>query len=139
MSTHDLPALQSLVESVFADIPSLSPGDIGHRCGSAVEEVLTCLESGTLRVAEPDGQGGWRVNDWVKKAVLLYFRLRPMEMMPSDRCGVLGGFDKVPLRFTGFSPEAAYREAGARVVPGAIVRRGATSWASSSRPRSGKG
>src|SRR5690606_28208867 len=104
---------------------SLSPGDIGHRCGSAVEEVLTCLESGTLRVAEPDGQGGWRVNDWVKKAVLLYFRLRPMEMMPSDRCGVLGGFDKVPLRFTGFSPEAAYRGAGARVGPGAIDRRGA--------------
>jgi 2,3,4,5-tetrahydropyridine-2-carboxylate N-succinyltransferase len=121
----DLPALQSTIESAFADITSLSPAEVGHRCGDAVEAVLDALEAGTLRVAGPHGQGGWRVNDWVKKAVLLYFRLRPMEMMPSDRCGLIGGFDKVPLRFTGFSPEASYREAGARVVPGAIVRRGA--------------
>jgi 2,3,4,5-tetrahydropyridine-2-carboxylate N-succinyltransferase len=74
-----------------------------------------------LRVAEPDGAGGWRVNEWLKKAVLLSFRLKPnvvMDAAPSPY------FDKVPLRFEGFDA-ARFREVGARVVPGAVVRRGA--------------
>jgi len=125
MSSIDTSALQPVIESAFAEVARLSAADLQARCGDAVEQVLDGLESGSLRVAGPDGQGGWRVNDWLKKAVLLYFRLRPMVMMPSDRCGLLGAFDKVPLRFTGFAAEEGFRQAGARVVPGAIVRRGA--------------
>src|SRR5690606_1881379 len=87
--------------------------------------VLDGLETGVLRVAEPANDGAWTVNDWIKKAVLLYFRMRPMARMPADASGLLGGFDKVPLRFAGDTADAGYRDAGARVVPGAIVRRGA--------------
>ena len=74
-------------------------------------------------MAEPDGQGGWKVNQWLKKAVLLSFRLNdnaPMEY----GAGGAPAFDKVPLKFTGWD-DARFRAAGFRVVPGAIVRRGA--------------
>jgi 2,3,4,5-tetrahydropyridine-2,6-dicarboxylate N-succinyltransferase len=86
-----------------------------------VAETLDALEQGAVRVAEPDGSGGWRVNQWLKKAVLLSFRLRGNDVMPAEPAPY---FDKVPLRFEGFD-DAAFREVGARVVPGAIVRRGA--------------
>ena len=95
-----------------AEITALKP---------ALEEVLDSLESGLRRVAEPDGQGGWRLHQWLKKAVLLYFRAngnRVMDAVPAPY------FDKVPLRFEGFD-EARFRELGARAVPGAVVRRGA--------------
>lgn len=116
--------MRTCIESVFADVAALSPRTLAERCGHEVECVLDRLETGALRVAEPDGHG-WRVNDWVKKAVLLYFRLQPMTAMPADAAGLFGGFDKVPLRFGGQTDESAYQHAGARVVPGAIVRRGA--------------
>ncbi len=86
-----------------------------------LETALDLLETGERRVAEPDGQGGWRVNAWLKKAVLLYFRAhgnRVLDAAPAPY------FDKVPLRFAGFD-ETSFRRLGARVVPGAIVRRGA--------------
>lgn len=121
----DNDSLRPIIESAFADLASLAPGDLEARCGAAVEQALDGLEAGSLRVAEPDGSGGWRVNDWLKKAVLLYFRLRPMSAVPGDKAGLFGAFDKVPLRFAADTDEAAYRQAGARVVPGAIVRRGA--------------
>ena len=95
-----------------AEIASLKP---------ALEAVLDSLESGERRVAEPDGQGGWRLHQWLKKAVLLYFRAngnRVMDAAPAPY------FDKVPLRFEGFD-ETRFRELGARAVPGAVVRRGA--------------
>jgi 2,3,4,5-tetrahydropyridine-2-carboxylate N-succinyltransferase len=82
---------------------------------------MDALEAGRLRVAEPDGQGDWRVNQWVKQAILLYFRAHDARVMDG---GPMTAFDKVPLRFAG-AGEAAFREAGARVVPGALVRRGA--------------
>ena len=85
---------------------------------TAVEEALDLLDAGTARVAEPDGQGGWRVNQWLKKAVLLSFRLNENSVMPG------GYFDKVPLKFADWD-EAAFRAAGFRAVPGAVVRRGA--------------
>ena len=86
----------------------------------AVEAALDLLDRGEVRVAEPDGQGGWRVNQWLKQAVLLSFRLHdsaPMEIST-------GAYDKVPLKFEGWG-ENRFREAGFRVVPGAIVRRSA--------------
>ena len=85
----------------------------------AVEAALALLDRGEARVAEPDGAGGWRVNQWLKKAVLLSFRLNDNALVP-------GGpwFDKVPTKFAGWD-EGAFRGAGFRAVPGSIVRRGA--------------
>ena len=88
----------------------------------AVEAAIAAMDAGELRVAEPDGAGGWRVNQWLKKAVLLSFRL--------NDSGVIEGpsgsnwYDKVPLKVHGWN-DARFRAAGFRAVPGAIVRRGA--------------
>ncbi len=89
----------------------------------AVEAALTLLDRGEARVAEPDGQGGWRVNQWLKKAVLLSFRLNDNVVMGGG-AGELPGFDKVPSKFAGWG-EDAFRAAGFRAVPGSVVRRGA--------------
>jgi len=89
----------------------------------AVESALSLLDSGAARVAEPDGEGGWRVNQWLKKAVLLSFRLNDM----AEIAGGPGGanwWDKVPSKFQGWGG-GEFRQAGFRAVPGAIVRRGA--------------
>jgi 2,3,4,5-tetrahydropyridine-2-carboxylate N-succinyltransferase len=88
-----------------------------------VEAALELLDGGAARVAEPDGQGGWQVNQWLKKAVLLSFRLNDNAVMDYGSAGA-PSFDKVPLKFTGWD-EARFRAAGIRAVPGAIVRRGA--------------
>lgn len=89
----------------------------------AVESAIAQLDSGAARVAEPDGEGGWRVNQWLKKAVLLSFRLNDM----AEIAGGPGGanwWDKVPSKFEGWGG-GEFRQAGFRAVPGAIVRRGA--------------
>ena len=83
----------------------------------AVEAALGMLDRGEARVAEPDGEGGWRVNQWLKKAVLLSFRLNDNRVLP-------GGFDKVPSKWEGWG-EPEFRQAGFRAVPGAVARRGA--------------
>ena len=87
-----------------------------------VEAALELLDNGRARVAEPDGQGGWQVNQWLKKAVLLSFRLNDNEVVPGGAAGA-PAFDKVPSKFSGWG-ENRFREAGFRVVPGAVVRRG---------------
>ena len=94
----------------------------GGEVRDAVDRAIALLDAGEARVAEkkPDG---WRVNQWLKKAVLLSFRLNPMEAIPG---GPGGGawWDKVPSKFAGWS-EDSFGAAGFRAVPGAIVRRGA--------------
>ena len=90
---------------------------------NSVNLVLDLLDRGTERVAEPDGQGGWQVNQWLKKAVLLSFRLNDNAVMDYGSAGA-PSFDKVPLKFTGWDA-GRFRAAGIRAVPGAIVRRGA--------------
>ncbi len=90
----------------------------------AVEEALRLLDSGEARVAEPGApgtNGAWTVNQWLKKAVLLSFRLNDNEVMPAPGGGAW--FDKVPSKFAGWD-EARFRAAGFRAVPGSIVRRG---------------
>ncbi len=89
----------------------------------AVETALNQLDSGTVRVAEPDGGGSWRVNQWLKKAVLLSFRLNDMAEIAGGPDGA-NWWDKVPSKFHGWG-SAEFRQAGFRSVPGAIVRRGA--------------
>ena len=87
----------------------------------AVEEALNLLDSGARRVAEPEGDG-WRVNQWLKKAVLLSFRLNDNDLIGGP--GNTSWFDKVPSKFEGWDA-ARFRAAGFRAVPGSIVRRGA--------------
>jgi 2,3,4,5-tetrahydropyridine-2-carboxylate N-succinyltransferase len=87
-----------------------------------VEAALELLDSGRARVAEPDGQGGWKVNQWLKQAVLLSFRLNDNVVVPDGSAGA-PAFDKVPSKFAGWG-ENRFRDAGFRVVPGAVARRG---------------
>ncbi|MCE2761691.1 MAG: 2,3,4,5-tetrahydropyridine-2,6-dicarboxylate N-succinyltransferase [Acetobacteraceae bacterium] len=115
----NMTALQARIEALWARRDQLSPATTGAD-RAAVEEALEMLDSGQARVAEPDGNGGWKVNQWLKQAVLMSFRLAdsaPMEIST-------GAYDKVPLKFEGWG-ENRFREAGFRVVPGAVVRRSA--------------
>ncbi len=117
---HD--ALKALVEPAFEARADLDPSQPPAGLREAVEGVLDALETGALRVAEPDpaAEHGWRVNQWVKKAVLLYFRLHPNRVMEG---GHLRWYDKVPVRWAG--GDSGIETAGPRVVPPAVVRRGA--------------
>ncbi|UIP07749.1 2,3,4,5-tetrahydropyridine-2,6-dicarboxylate N-succinyltransferase [Erythrobacter sp. SDW2] len=112
--------LQTTIEQAWENRADVSPES--RDVAEAVEAAIAMIDNGTARVAEPDGKGGWQVNQWLKKAVLLSFRLRENAMIE----GAVGApaFDKVPSKFAGWD-DARFREAGFRVVPGAIVRRGA--------------
>ena len=112
--------LEGLIDAAWERRAVLGAAD-ANALRTPLDQVMDALEAGSLRVAGPDGQGGWRVNQWVKRAILLYFRAHDVRMMDG---GPMAAFDKVPLRFAG-ADEAAFRNAGARVVPGALVRRGA--------------
>ncbi len=112
--------LQSLIESAFENRAEFSPDSHPAEVRAAVAEALALLEAGQARVAEKQG-GDWVVNQWLKKAVLLSFRLNDNRVMGE---GPLQAFDKVDTRFGRFD-EAAFRAAGVRVVPGAVVRAGA--------------
>jgi 2,3,4,5-tetrahydropyridine-2-carboxylate N-succinyltransferase len=112
-------ALQARIEALWGRRDELSPATQGAD-RAAVEEALEAMDSGRARVAEPDNQGGWRVNQWLKQAVLMSFRLS--DSKPMDTAA--GAYDKVPLKFADWG-ENRFREAGFRAVPGAIVRRSA--------------
>jgi 2,3,4,5-tetrahydropyridine-2-carboxylate N-succinyltransferase len=114
-------ALQQTIEAAFEDRARLTPQDTPTAVRRAVQDALALLEQGQLRVAEPLPDGGWQVNEWLKKAVLLSFRLEDNRLMDG---GFSRFYDKVPTRFAGFS-EADFRALGVRVVPPATVRRGA--------------
>ena len=114
--------MKDIIERAWEERESLGFDSKGE-VRDAVESALAMLDSGEARVAEPDGAGGWRVNQWLKKAVLLSFRLNDM----AEIAGGPGGapwWDKVPSKFEGWSA-GRFRQAGFRAVPGAIVRRGA--------------
>ena len=113
-------ALRAKVEDAFERRATLMTDEIDADVRPAVERVMSLLESGAARVAEPVGDG-WQVNEWLKKAVLLYFRCNDMRVME----GAPGPFwDKVATRFEGFAADD-FRGLGSRIVPGAVVRRGA--------------
>jgi len=113
--------LKFMIDSAWERRTMLTLDEIEGSTKPMVERVIDGLESGEYRVAEPDGKGGWTVNEWLKKAVLLYFRTQEMELVEADPAPF---WDKVPARFAGYG-EADFRRLGARVVPGAIARRGA--------------
>ena len=112
--------LIAAIEAAWENRADVTPGhDVRHQ----VAEALALLDSGAARVAQPDGKGGWQVNQWLKKAVLLSFRLNDNRVMEGGAAGA-PAYDKVPLKFAGWG-EDRFKEAGFRVVPGAVVRRGA--------------
>ncbi|GAA4762995.1 2,3,4,5-tetrahydropyridine-2,6-dicarboxylate N-succinyltransferase [Novosphingobium ginsenosidimutans] len=112
--------LATAIEAAWERRDTVTPASADVR--AVVEAALELLDNGQARVAEPDGQGGWQVNQWLKKAVLLSFRLNDNEVVPGGAAGA-PAFDKVPSKFAGWG-ENRFREAGFRVVPGAVVRRG---------------
>ena len=120
---HAGPGMEELkftIDSAWERRAMLTPDEIEGSTRPMVERVLDGLERGEFRVAEPDRKGGWTVNEWLKKAVLLYFRTQPMQLVEAEPAPF---WDKVPARFAGFD-EAKFRKLGVRVVPGAIARRG---------------
>ncbi len=119
-------ALQSIIESAWERRSDLTPGSVDVATRAAVEECIAMLDSGRARIAQPqglatDGSTHWTVNDWLKKAVLLYFRVNDNRLIDA---GPSHYFDKVPLKFADQS-EVALKAGGVRVVPPATVRRGA--------------
>ena len=113
--------LEQTIEALWEARDTLSPATTGD-ARDAVVAALNLLDSGELRVAEKV-DGSWQVNQWLKKAVLLSFRLNDMEAIPGGPGGA-HWWDKVPSKFEGWG-ENHFREAGFRAVPGSIVRRGA--------------
>ena len=117
MSHNDL---RVIIESAYESRAHIAPANASSEVRAAVQSVLGLLDSGSLRVAEKQA-GGWRVNEWLKKAVLLSFRVADNAAV---QAGALNFYDKVPLKYEGWDA-ARFGAAGVRVVPPATVRRGA--------------
>jgi 2,3,4,5-tetrahydropyridine-2-carboxylate N-succinyltransferase len=115
-----LQRLRSIIDAAFERRASLSPRQTPGELDEALQECLTLLDRGELRVAEPR-DGGWVVNEWLKKAVLLSFRVRENHLVDG---GFTRFYDKVPLKYAAASEEEL-RAGGVRIVPHALVRRGA--------------
>jgi len=122
MATPDVAALERTIDQAFDARDGVDASTRGE-VRDAVDEALTLLDRGEVRVAErrPDGQ--WAVNQWLKKAVLLSFRLNPMEIIAGGP-GAAAWWDKIPSKFDGWGA-MDFEKAGFRAVPGAIVRRSA--------------
>lgn len=117
----DLHTLQHLIEAAWEERDSITPESANKELKTAVDQIIYHLEQGTLRVAEPVRSGEWVVHPWIKKGVLLYFRLNHNRVF-SDQ--VTQFYDKVPLRFSEYQ-EHEFAELKARIVPPAYVRKGA--------------
>jgi 2,3,4,5-tetrahydropyridine-2-carboxylate N-succinyltransferase len=114
--------LEKIIDEAFADAAKIGPKTKG-KVRKAVDEALDLLDAGKARVAEKQANGEWRVNQWLKKAVLLSFRLNDMKTIKGGP-GRAVWWDKVPSKFDGWTP-AQFKKAGFRAVPGAVVRRSA--------------
>ena len=112
--------LQSTIDAAWEDRANLSSDKAPKEVVDAVEHVITELNNGHLRVATRHGVGEWTTHQWIKKAVLLSFRIKDNEQM---RAGSLGFYDKVPTKFSHLSV-GELKEAGVRIVPPAVARRG---------------
>ena len=112
--------LQSIIDNAWENRANITAAVAPKEISDAVEHVLAELDAGRLRIATREGVGQWTVHQWIKKAVLLSFRLRDNTLM---QAGDLTFFDKVPTKFGGMS-EAELQATGVRVVPPAVARRG---------------
>jgi len=112
--------LRATIESAFEIRAQITPQNAAPELRTALDAVLALLDAGQLRVAQRAG-AAWQVNEWLKKAVLLSFRIADNTAV---RAGALNFYDKVPLKYAGWD-ESRFAAAGVRVVPPATVRRGA--------------
>ena len=112
--------LQQIIDAAWEDRANISPSASPAEVRDAVEHVITELNNGKLRVATREAVGQWTVHQWIKKAVLLSFRLKDNEQM---QAGSLGFYDKVPTKFSHLSA-GELKESGVRIVPPAVARRG---------------
>jgi 2,3,4,5-tetrahydropyridine-2-carboxylate N-succinyltransferase len=117
---NDTSKHRELIESAFERRTEISPKRISRELDMALDECLDLLDSGRVRVAERKADG-WTVNEWLKKAVLLYFRAHDNAVIEA---GFTRFFDKIPVKY-GEMSEDAIRRTGTRIVPGAVVRKGA--------------
>ncbi|MBB4002712.1 2,3,4,5-tetrahydropyridine-2,6-dicarboxylate N-succinyltransferase [Aurantimonas endophytica] len=122
MTAPDRAALESTIERAFDERDTISASTTGA-VREAVEAALEMLDRGEARVATRGDDGAWTVHQWLKKAVLLSFRLNDMQVIEGGAGGATW-WDKVPSKFAGWG-EDRFREAGLRAVPGSIVRKGA--------------
>lgn len=118
--------LKAIIEAGWEKRAEVSP-DTGGKLGNAVYEALGLLDSGAARVATRDSNGLWTTHDWLKKAVLLSFRLNANEIFREHAATIVPKYanhwDKVPLKTAGWL-SGDFEDAGFRAVPGAVVRRG---------------
>ena len=112
--------LEQIITEAWEARGELAPNRVDSAVSAAINEAIQLLDAGQARVAEPTASG-WQVNEWLKKAVLLSFRINDNQVIKGRHSRF---FDKVPLKYADYS-ETAFRDSGTRVVPDALVRRGA--------------
>ena len=117
---HTLHDQREIIEAAFEERNIITPENVSTEILDAIEGAISGMEQGILRVSEPV-EGEWQVNEWLKKAVLLYFRVRHNQVIDGSASRY---FDKVPLRW-GQGSDEDISTCGARIVPPATVRRGA--------------
>ena len=124
MSFEDI---KSIIERVFDNNEDVNPNTSGE-VREAIDFALNCLDKGELRVAEPTGNSQWKVNQWLKKAVLLSFKINDMNIITGGPHSLNNGpanwWDKIPSKFSGWNKEE-FKSAGFRAVPGCVVRHSA--------------
>ena len=120
MSGQDHSQEKEIIENAFENRADITPANTDPEVRKAVEETLNLVDSGEIRVAEKKGND-WITNEWIKKAVLLSFRMNENEIIDA---GVTKYYDKVPTKFSQMSDDEIKKQ-GARIVPGAMVRHGA--------------
>lgn len=113
--------LQNIIETAFENRAEITPKTVSPEVLDAINTAIEMIDKGQARVAEQRGVGDWVVNQWLKKAVLLSFRVRDNEPMPAG--GFTQFYDKVPSKFADYSPEEL-AASGVRVVPPAVARKG---------------
>ncbi|MCE0506083.1 MULTISPECIES: 2,3,4,5-tetrahydropyridine-2,6-dicarboxylate N-succinyltransferase [unclassified Roseivivax] len=118
----DIAQLETAIETAWEGRAEITPAT-GGETREAIEDTLNALDRGELRVAEKQANGDWHVNQWAKKAVLLGFRIKDMEIQPGGPQGG-GWWDKVDSKFKGWG-DNQWRAAGFRAVPNAVVRKSA--------------
>jgi len=113
--------LENIINQAFERRADISPSSVDADTKKAVEQAIELIDNGSERVAEQQGVGDWKVNEWLKKAVLLSFRIRDNEPMPAG--GFTQFYDKVDSKFTHYSAQQ-FADSGVRVVPPAVARKG---------------
>ena len=123
----ELEKIKSIIERVFDNNEDINPNTTGE-IKQAIDLALNYLDKGELRVADPIGNSQWKVNQWLKKAVLLSFKINDMDIISGGPQSVNKGpanwWDKVPSKFSGWGKEE-FKTAGFRAVPGCVVRHSA--------------